>query len=305
MPPAIETRNLTKKFGSLHAVEGLTLSIDPGEIFGFLGPNGAGKTTTIRMMLGLVRPTAGAVLIHGRDVRRESPRSLDGVGSLVESPALYPYLSGADNLGVLGRALGRAGRERIRAVLDLVGLSEVAGKKVLTYSRGQRQRLGFALSLIGGSRVLILDEPSSGLDPPGRDDLRRILGDLSSKDGVTVFLSSHLLGEVEATCHRVGLLHEGRLAAMGSLEELLEPTAWRLRVRSGGALDAKEVAVSAPWCDEATVVDGFLEVAIEREHAADLCAYLVERGVGVEEFAPLRPTLEEFFRKHATRGRQG
>ena len=301
MPPALETRDLTKTFGSRIAVAHLAIQVEPGEIYGFLGPNGAGKTTAIRMMTGLVRPSSGDVWIHGQEVRAGFPSSLEGVGALVDSPAFYPYLTGTDNLGVLGRAFGTGGRSRIREVLDLVGLSPVSGDRVRTYSQGMRQRLGFALALLGGSRLLILDEPGSSLDPPGRDDLRGQLQDLSRRDGVTIFLSSHLLGEVEATCDRIGLLQGGRLVAEGKVAELLRPRTWRVGLAGGSAEEAQRIASETTWCREVKVVEGGIEVAVDRERAADLCALLVKKGTRVEEFAPVRPTLEEFFREHASR----
>ncbi|MCZ6690669.1 MAG: ABC transporter ATP-binding protein [Planctomycetota bacterium] len=302
MPPALETQGLTKKFGRHIAVSKLSVRMEPGEIFGFLGPNGAGKTTTIRMLTGLVRPTSGVARIHGREIGRDSPGTLEGVGALIESPALYPFLDGADNLSVLSRRFGKAARRSIHDILERVGLADVAAKKVKAYSQGMRQRLGLALALLLGDRVLILDEPASGLDPHGRDELRQILRERSRDDGVAVFLSSHLLGEVEAICDRIGLLQAGRMVAEGKVSELLRPHTWRVRIPGDRVREGHRIALNTPWCRSSAVIDGCLEVELARDRASDLLRILVKEGLPVEEFAPVRPSLEDFFREHSSGG---
>jgi ABC-2 type transport system ATP-binding protein len=215
----LRTRQLTKRYGERVAVNGLNLEVRRGEIFGFLGPNGAGKTTTIRMCLGLIAPTAGSVEILGRDVAREGARILPHVGALVEQPALYPYLSGRNNLRAVGDALGGVSEQRIDAVLDLVDLRGRGGDRVKTYSLGMKQRMGVALALLQDPDVLILDEPTNGLDPAGMVEMRDLLRRLAA-EGKTMFVSSHVLSEVQQVCTYVAILNLGRLVMESSVADL-------------------------------------------------------------------------------------
>jgi ABC-2 type transport system ATP-binding protein len=212
-------RHLTKQYGARVAVNDLTLEVRRGEIYGFLGPNGAGKTTTIRMCLGLITPTAGQVEILGCDVARTGKQVLPHVGALIEQPALYPYMSGQNNLRAVGDALGGVTKARIGAVLNLVGLAGRERDHVKTYSLGMKQRLGVAMALLHDPDLLILDEPTNGLDPAGVVEMRDLLRHLAAK-GRTVFLSSHLLSEVRQICTRVAIINRGRLVVESSVEEL-------------------------------------------------------------------------------------
>src|SRR5689334_2340061 len=212
-------RHLTKHYGARVAVNDLTLEVRRGEIYGFLGPNGAGKTTTIRMCLGLITPTAGQVEILGSDVAREGKQTLPHVGALIEQPALYPYMSGQNNLRAVGDALGGVTEARIGAVLNLVGLAGRERDRVKTYSLGMKQRLGVAMALLHDPDLLILDEPTNGLDPAGVVEMRDLLRHLAA-EGKTVFLSSHLLSEVRQICTRVAIINRGRLVVESSVEEL-------------------------------------------------------------------------------------
>jgi len=221
MSTVILLHNLTKRYSDFTAVQELSLEVARGELFGFLGPNGAGKTTTIGMMLGLLHPTSGRVEILGRPITPASTQVLTQVGALVGAPGFYPYLSGYENLRLLAR-LYALPRSRIDASLDQVGLSHNAARRpVKTYSTGMKQRLGLAAALLHRPQLLILDEPTSGLDPIGMTEIRNLLRQLAD-DGMTIFLSSHLLHEVEQICDRIGLLHHGRLVAQGSVSYLRE-----------------------------------------------------------------------------------
>jgi ABC-type multidrug transport system ATPase subunit len=216
---AIETHQLTRTFGSRVAVDRLELGVPRGTIYGFLGPNGAGKTTTIRMLLGLLRPSHGRILINGEVFTRERRDLLRGIGAMVESPSLYPHLTGEENLEVTRRLLDLPGG-RVREVLELFGLAKDARRPVRTYSTGMRQLLGLALAWIGRPALLLLDEPTSSLDPAATRKLRALVRRLTVEEGVSAFLSSHVLGEVEQMADWVGIIHEGRLLFQGELASL-------------------------------------------------------------------------------------
>ncbi len=224
---AIRFQGLSKRFGGRAAVDGLTLSIEEGEVFGFLGPNGAGKTTTIRLLLGLLRPDNGVAFVFGDRV--PCPGRLGEIGAMVEEPAFYPWLSGRRNLQVMLESGAPAPAGAVQSALETVGLTEAADRKMKTYSQGMRQRLGLAIALLRRPRLLVLDEPANGLDPAGIREFRdrfRTLGDA----GVTVFISSHLLGEVERICDRVAIVDRGRLVAVGGVDELGRSASLRFRV---------------------------------------------------------------------------
>lgn len=217
----LRTRDLSKQYGNRRAVDHLNLEVYRGEIFGFLGPNGAGKTTTIRMALGLITPTAGRVEILGQDVATHKARVLPRVGALIETPALYLYMSGRDNLRAVSAVLGGVPKERIDTVLALVGLQARQRDRVRTYSLGMKQRLGVAMALLQDPDVLILDEPANGLDPAGIVEMRDLLQRLSS-EGKTVFVSSHLLSEVQQLCTRVAIVNLGKLVTESTVEDLVK-----------------------------------------------------------------------------------
>lgn len=220
-PPVLQVTNLKKRIRGRWIIRGISFHVQPGEVFGFLGPNGAGKTTTIRMLVGLVRPTEGSIAISGIPLAKRRSEALRRVGCIVENPELYPYLSGWENLFHFAGMLPGVGEQRIREVVDIVGLTPRIHDKVGHYSLGMRQRLGIAQALLGNPELLILDEPTNGLDPAGIREMRSFIRYLASQ-GIGVFVSSHLLGEVQLMCDRIAILHHGRIIAAGRVEELMQ-----------------------------------------------------------------------------------
>lgn len=285
----ITTRGLVKQFGRLRAVDGIDLDVRAGDIYGFLGANGSGKTTTVRMLLGLVLPTSGEIELLGSRMPRGGRRVLPRVGALIEGPAHYGHLSGRENLALLDAAgpggSWRTRRARITEVLEQVGLAGVGRRRVKAYSLGMRQRLGLAGALLRRPELLVLDEPTNGLDPQGITEVRELLLDLH-RGGTTVFLSSHLLAEVEQLCSRVGVLDRGRLVLQDQLAALTAPT---------GA-----TVVHSPTPDRVrAVLDGRVtatdgeRVVVRGADPAEVNARLVGAGVAVTGLALERPTLEQ------------
>jgi ABC-2 type transport system ATP-binding protein len=218
--PPVEARGLVKRYGELVAVDGVDLTVERGDVFGYLGPNGAGKTTSLRMLLGLIRPTEGTARLFGRDPIVDGARALDGVAGFVEGPRFYPYMSGRKNLRLLADLDGGAGASRIDEALDVVELRDRAKDRVGGYSHGMRQRLGIAASLLRDPKLLLLDEPTTGLDPAGMRDMRELVKRLAG-EGITILLSSHILAEVEELCNRVAIIRRGTIIYEGLLQELL------------------------------------------------------------------------------------
>jgi ABC-type multidrug transport system ATPase subunit len=286
----IETHGLTKRYsGGVLAVDRLDLRVPRGEVFGFLGPNGAGKTTTLRMLLGLVRPTAGTARVAGDDPG--APAGLRRVGSLVENPAFYPYLSGPDNLRVIARYTATP-EARIGPALEEVQLTAAGGQHFAHYSMGMKQRLAVAAALLKDPDLLILDEPTNGLDPQGVVDMRELIRGLGQGER-TVLLSSHLLNEVEQTCQRAGVISHGRLIAQGSLDELRGGAT--LLVRAAPRDRARQLLVHE--LGEAAVrdEDGGLRLRVDPGRAPELNRRLVEAGVDVSELRPSERSLEDVF----------
>jgi ABC-2 type transport system ATP-binding protein len=286
----VETDNLTKTYGGgVTAVDRVSLTVWRGEAYGFLGPNGAGKTTTLRMLAGLITPTGGSASVHGD--RPGSPRALARTGALIESPGFYPYLSGRDNLRVVAR-YARVGDRRVEVVLETVELADRGGDRYASYSLGMKQRLGVAAALLKDPELLILDEPTNGLDPAGMRDMRALIRDLGAR-GHTVLLSSHLLGEVQQLCDRVGVISNGKLLA--------ESTVLELRGRAG-LLVAAEPLERARLCLERlvgaanlTLIDGAFRLRIEPDQAGRVSRALADADVVLTELRPLERTLEEVF----------
>jgi ABC-2 type transport system ATP-binding protein len=291
---AIETCGLTRRFGAQLAVDDLNLSVPEAGVYGFLGPNGAGKTTTIRMLLGLIRPNAGEVRLFGAPLAANRLALMRRVGALVEVPSLYPHLTGRENLEVTRRLLG-APRELIDRSLDIVKLKDDAHRRVREYSLGMRQRLGLALALLNKPDLLILDEPTNGLDPAGIHEMRELIRRLPVEFGITVFLSSHLLSEVEQIAGHIGIIHRSRLLFQGTLSELQAERQAHLTVGVKQSDQALRCLTAAGWnvqrCD-----DGLLTVpATTRDAAAQINSILVNQHLEVFHIALAQASLEDIF----------
>ena len=296
MVAVLETENLTRRFGRFVAVDQLNLRVEEGDIYGFLGLNGAGKTTTIRMCLQLIRPTAGRVRLFGQDLRDSFISIMSQVGALVELPAYYPHLSARTNLEILRVMSPGIERSRIDEVLELVGLGERRDSKVRTYSQGMRQRLGIAMALLPRPRLVILDEPTNGLDPQGIADIRTVLLNLNRREGVTLLISSHLLHEVEVTCTRVGILKSGKLVEQETVEAILAKAGTTVRIQADPAPRALEIVKALPFVQgAATDGNGGVTVRVPPERRAEVNAELVKAGVKVSGFVPEQMTLENYF----------
>jgi ABC-type multidrug transport system ATPase subunit len=291
----IRTEGLTKRFGGLVAVDGLDLDVGEGDLFGFLGPNGSGKTTTVRMLLGLVFATSGRIEVLGRPMPRAARQVLPQVGSMVEGPGFYPHLSGRANLALFDAA-GPKTRDRRRRVDDAlarVGLEGVGRRPVRAYSTGMRQRLGLAGALLRAPRLLVLDEPTNGLDPHGMREVRDLLVELV-RGGTTVFLSSHLLAEVELICSRAAIVDRGRLVAQDRVEALLGPTG-RVLVTTPDVAAAADLAAALPGVRLGERGGDRLAVHLDGTAPEALNRRLVDGGVRVRELVVERPTLEDVF----------
>jgi ABC-2 type transport system ATP-binding protein len=288
---ALEAVNLTKVIGDRTIVDDVSFSLQPGEVFGFLGPNGAGKTTTIRMLVGLIRPTHGSVTVCGFDIRRQFEQAMRCVGCIVENPDLYRFMTGRENLEHFARML-RVPSSEIERVAALVNLDHRLEQRVGTYSLGMRQRLGIAQAMLGNPRVLILDEPANGLDPAGIREIRELIRGLAAERGMAVFVSSHLLAEIELTADRVAIIHKGRILRSGPVRDLISSQRV-MEIRVGdvdrGAMILRERGV------ELTIADDKLLAGIEETEAPPLIAALTQNGVDVFHARPRVQSLEEMF----------
>ena len=294
MTHALEVASLTKHYGDVRAVDGLDLAVPAGSIFGFLGPNGAGKTTTIRMMVGLIRPDSGEVRIGGHDVRSDRQTALRNVGAVVETPSLYPNLTGRETLDIARRHLG-LGAGEVDRVLDLLDLREAADRRVRHYSLGMRQRLALARALMGRPETLILDEPTNGLDPSGIADLRGFLTRLSRDEGVTIFLSSHLLDEVEKIADHCALIDSGRSLYQGTVEDLLASAGREVRIETDTPDIVERVAAEAGVAVERVSATRCVWRGLDPDARAAHLSAAIAQGAVISGFTPVRPSLETLF----------
>ncbi|WP_424768745.1 ABC transporter ATP-binding protein [Paenibacillus sp. sgz302251] len=288
----LSVKGLRKVIGKRTIIKDLSFELKRGEVFGFLGPNGAGKTTTIRMLVGLIKPTSGTIHICGLDIAKQFTKAMSHLGCIVENPELYPFLSGMDNLKHFAVMLNGIGQERIDEVVQLVGMRERIHDKVNTYSLGMRQRLGIAQALLGKPDVLILDEPTNGLDPSGIREMRSFIRFLAEEEGLTVLVSSHLLHEIQLMCDRVAIISKGEIIRVDSVHALLaseERLIWRITPYALGkaVLDELTEVLSEDEETLTTLYDGHLVGEWNRR--------LVEAGVSVLEMNRKLPALEDLF----------
>ena len=293
--PPVRAEGLVKRYGHIVAVDHVDLTVQTGDVYGYLGPNGAGKTTSLRMLLGLIRPTEGSAQLFGRNPLHAGARALQGVAGFVEEPRFYPYLTGRKNLELLAAFDGGGASSRVDEALETVELADRAKDKVGGYSHGMRQRLGIAAALLRDPSLLLLDEPTTGLDPPGMRDMRTLIGRLSER-GVTVLLSSHQLAEVEEMCNRVAIIRSGQIVYEGVLAELKRTAGGGYRLRSTDAARAVQVCEAQAGIAQVRLDGHEVRFAADSDEAvAALSIALVEAGVGITALAPTGATLEELF----------
>lgn len=290
--PAIETTNLTKHYGAVVAVNQLNLTVNRGEVFGFLGPNGSGKSTTMRMLLGLARPTSGHASVLGLDVRTHLREFLRRTGALIENPTFYPFLSGRENLRVVADLTGTVGA-RIDPVLELVDMRQDADRPFSSYSLGMKQRIGVASALLTDPELLILDEPANGLDPAGIVEMRTLMHRLR-EEGHTVFVSSHVLHEIEQVCNRIAILNHGQVVAQGSVQSLLGETD-RIEIQIEQPAEAAQVLKELAWVHDVTIEGASVLVAAPVARSAELNRVLADQGFYASVIRPRQESLERYF----------
>ena len=296
MQKVIEVENLTKKFKDLTAVNDLALNVYRGDIFGFLGPNGAGKSTTIRMLTTLINPTSGTIKIFDKPLKQKRNEILRKVGAIVEKPDFYGYLSAYKNLEILGQISGcDTSNKRIMEILETVGLEKRAKSKVKTFSHGMKQRLGLGQALLHDPDLIILDEPTTGLDPQGMKEIRELIIHLAKEKQKTIFLSSHILAEVELVANRMIIINKGTTVVEGTVQDLLNATNLKVTFEIDEIERAKNLLAETQWQKK---IESFGDYQIlfllEKEEIAPLNKYLVEKGIGVHSIVPKR-SLEEYF----------
>lgn len=306
-PIVLRVDQVRKTIGKKEIIQGVSFDVRAGEIFGFLGPNGSGKTTTIRMLVDLIKPSSGQIEVCGYNVNRDPERALEYVGCIVENPEVYGYLSGWENLEHFARMQRGIDAARIQEVVDIVRLDGRIHDKVKTYSLGMRQRLGIAQALLGRPRLLILDEPTNGLDPKGIKELRAFIRVLADQ-GMALFISSHLLSEIQLMCDRVAIISQGRVLAVGKVDELIEQgsnyVVWELSPAAAGRqlliahAEVEAVNIADIEMDEAMLAgihEDSIITQMNPERIADLIRYMVEHGVSVHRVQRMNPTLEQLF----------
>lgn len=295
MEPVLNVEHLTKEIKGKKLVDDVSFSVKPGEIFGFLGPNGAGKTTTIRMLVGLIKPSSGTISIGGHNVRTSFKKAMRQVGSIVENPELYGYLTGWENLKQFARMLGDITDERIHEIVKQVQLEKRIHEKVKTYSLGMKQRLGIAQALLGNPRLLILDEPTNGLDPSGIRELRTFVRNLVIEQRISVFISSHLLSEIQLMCDRVAIINKGRMITVAEVRELLGTSSDRIEWKVSPVEEALSLLKQMNVVQDAVRKEDRILCTIPSTNVSQCTRRLVEGGIDVHTVQEKPLTLEELF----------
>lgn len=294
--PIVQIKKIKKKIGKKEIIHDLSFDVYPGEVFGFLGPNGAGKTTTIRMLLGLISIDSGEILIHGRSITKDFENAISHVGGIVENPDMYKHLTGYENLLHYARMYSGIKKERIDEVIKLVGLDKRVHDKVKTYSLGMRQRLGLAQALLNSPSLLVLDEPTNGLDPAGIHELRNHLRELAVQENIAVFVSSHLLSEMELMCDRVGIIQNGDLVRIQNMQEMLEEEDDSIMILHVEPIDeVVQYLRSINDKYQPVIKNGTIEINENLKNIPDLVEALVNKGFEIYEIHKLQQSLEEKF----------
>lgn len=291
----LETRNLSKSFGDKLAVNNLNLQVEAGDIYGFLGPNGSGKTTTIRMVLNLIHPNQGEIILNGYDVHTDFKKAIAQVGAIVETPHFYTYLTGRQNLEQMAKLVPGCSKNRVDEVLRLVGLANRGKDKVKTYSLGMKQRLGLARALLNNPKLVILDEPTNGLDPQGMKEVRELITRLAKEEGITFFISTHLLYEVEQICNKVGILRRGTLLAHGQVQSLLNYEDEVVEVCTPSPEQVESLLSGISYVKAYELSKKGVQVRLEKGSSAKLNHLLVSKEITIDYLIPKNPSLENFF----------
>lgn len=290
----LETHNLTKEYKDKKAVDALNIKVYEGDVYGFLGPNGAGKSTTIKTMLGLIKPTAGSVVINGYDVSKEREKAINRIGAMVEVPSFYMNLSGYTNL-LLFANLYDLPRKRVDEVLEMVGMTGAANKKVSKYSLGMKQRLGIARAFLNNPNIVILDEPTNGLDPQGIREIRELILQLSKKYKVTFLVSSHILSEMQAICNRIGIIEKGKLKVEGNINELLDANEEIIEITTKEMEKTARIIKELKIKCEVKKFECGIRVKVEKGHFKVINKALVDNDVNVENISCKQSSLEDYF----------
>ena len=295
MSSIIKVNNLSKQFKDIHAVNDLSLTVEEGDVYGFLGQNGAGKSTSIRMLLTLIKPTAGHISIFDKDLSANRHEILKQVGAVIEKPDLYKYLSAYDNLAIFAKLSGiKANKTLLMEQLKMVGLDERAASKVKTFSQGMKQRLGIAVALVHNPRLIILDEPTNGLDPQGIADMRNLILHLSREMGKTIVVSSHLLSEIELVANRMIIIHKGKKVVEGKVAELLDPSKSLVQVKTNNDVEAREKLQRTKWSSLLQNDNAHLQLKMNKEDVPQLIQELVSQQIQVLSVNPMH-SLEDYF----------
>lgn len=293
----IETIKLCKSFGKHKVIDNLNLYVEEGDIYGLLGANGAGKTTTIKMLLGLVYPSEGQIILNGYDIKYQLEKAIANVGAIVESPSFYTYLSGYDNLKLISNLYLEVKKSQIEEVIEIVNLKDRAKDKVKTYSLGMKQRLGIAISLLNNPKLVVLDEPTNGLDPQGMKEIKELISHLSKDRNVSFFISSHLINEIELICSKIGIIKNGCLQVQGDVKELLAEKYELIEIVTTDKAEMKSVLKDAKYVRSLTFSDNSVLVEIDRGSFLELNQTLVFKNIQVNSIVQHKNTLEKVFFK--------